>query len=108
MIHMPRSRRLLGGAIAACFAVALAITVAVMLTNAGTGSHPQADGGSHPQADGGSYTQAGPAVWRLVCGQPILKSPFSYDGAAGPYRAELPPCRPTALRARTSRTILQG
>ena len=78
MTKMPGSRRLLGGAIAACFAVALAITGA-SCTDAGPGPHPGTGAGSYPRA--------GPAAARLVCGQPILKSPFSYDGAAGPYRS---------------------
>jgi hypothetical protein len=73
------SRRLLGGAIATCLLIALAITGAVTLEGGGTGPH-------HP-ASAGSFPRTGPAPWRLVCGQPILQSPFSYDGAAGPYRS---------------------
>ena len=79
MINVSRSRRLLGGAIAACLVVALGITVAVVLTSAGPGPHPQADAGSSPRP--------GSAAGRLVCGQPILDSPFSYGGAAGPYQS---------------------
>lgn len=78
MTNMRGRRRLLGSVIAACLAVALAITGVVLLTGAGPGSHPQA---------AASYPQAGPVAQRTVCGQPILKSPFSYNGAAGPYRS---------------------
>src|SRR4029077_9433185 len=79
MINLSGSRRLLGVAIAVCLAVALATIGAVKLADAGPGSHPQAGAGSHPPA--------GPAAWRRVCGQPILRSPFSYSGPAGPYRS---------------------
>jgi hypothetical protein len=79
MINLPRSQRLLAGAIAACIAVALAITGAAMLTDTGAGSHPQPNAGPYPQAS--------PSPGRLVCGQPVLKSPFSYAEAAGPYRS---------------------
>ena len=76
---MPGSRRLLGGAIAACLVVAFAITGAVLLTRSGPGPHPGTGAESYPQA--------GPVAKKLVCGQPMLKSPFSYAGAAGPYRS---------------------
>ena len=48
VIKVPGSRRLLGGAIAACLVVALAITGAVMLTDAGPGPHPGTGAGSFP------------------------------------------------------------
>src|SRR5947207_1016634 len=79
MIKLSRSRRLLGVAIAACLAVALATAGAFVLAASGPGSQPQAGPGSHPEV--------GPAAWRRVCGQPILRSPFSYNGPAGPYRS---------------------
>jgi hypothetical protein len=78
VIKVPGSRRLVGGVIAAGVVVALAITGVVML---------DAGPGPHPQAGAESYPRAGHAAGRLVCGQPILKSPFSYGGAAGPYRS---------------------
>ena len=73
------SRRLLTGAIAGGLLVALAIIGAVTLNGAGSRSQPQASAGVYPQL--------APASADLVCGQPILRSPFSYDGAAGSYRS---------------------
>lgn len=35
-------------------------------------------------------SKADPAGRPLVCGQPILKSPFTYHGASGPYRSGTP------------------
>jgi hypothetical protein len=40
--------------------------------------------GSRPPLDPGALTAR---TGRLVCGQPILRSPFSYTGQPGPYRS---------------------
>jgi hypothetical protein len=73
---MPGSRRLLAGAIASCLLIAVVIAGAVVLKGTGVASHARA----------GPDFSSGPAAL-LVCGQPILRSPFSYDGAAGSYRS---------------------
>jgi Right handed beta helix region len=73
---MLQSRRLLVGAIASCLLVVLAIGGAVVLEGAGPGSHAQTRIGSSP-----------PSTASLVCGRPILRSPFGYDEAAGTYRS---------------------
>jgi hypothetical protein len=80
---MHGSRRLLSGVIAGCLLVALVVAGAVVLNNSGSGSHPQASAGPQP-----AVTPPPPpsSSW-LVCARPILRSPFSYDGAAGPYRS---------------------
>lgn len=71
-------RRLLGGAIAGGLLVVLATACTVV--SKGTGA------GTYPQASAGLNLQTAPAAW-LVCAQPILRSPFHYDGATGPYRS---------------------
>ena len=69
MIGATRTRRVPGYAIGACSALALAVISAC----------------THTTADPGSPAPAPSAAGRIVCGQPVLRSPFSYDGAAGPY-----------------------
>src|SRR5579875_3694507 len=80
MISVPGNRRLLGCAIAICCALVLVITGAFTFL----GASPGADPGSHRSAD------PPPPTGRLVCGQPVLRSPFGYDGAAGPYKSGTP------------------
>jgi hypothetical protein len=87
VIKVSANRRLLSAAIAACFVAALAIIGAFKLTDAGPGSQPSAGEGSYPPASAESQPPAGSAARTLVCGQPILESPFSYGGAAGSYRS---------------------
>ena len=69
--------------------VVMGITVLFLAacTSAGPQSSPSPGTGVPvpPRADG--PPKNGTAVGVPVCGQPILKSPFSYDGAAGQYRS---------------------
>jgi Right handed beta helix region len=77
-------RGLLFGALAGCLVVASAI-IGVSLQHGSSGS----DGPASATQPAASKPRAG----TVVCGQPILRSPFSYDGPPGAYpagRAGLP------------------
>ena len=80
MIDTHGSRRLLGGAIAACLLGALSLASAVACTGTSAGSSSQASTG--PSA---ATTPVSASL--LVCGQPVLRSPFSYNGPAGSYQS---------------------
>jgi Right handed beta helix region len=66
----------------AAAAVILIVTVG-FITFARIITQPSSPPNAPPRAGGG------PAITR-VCGQPILRSPYTYDGAAGPYRSGTP------------------
>jgi Periplasmic copper-binding protein (NosD) len=61
----------------------------VILVITGVRLWPHSSPSGTPAADGPSVpsTAKAPALVGKVCGQPILNSPFAYDGAAGPYRS---------------------
>ena len=79
-------RRLLGLAAAACLLV-----VGVL---AGIQFWPHRDQAQQSHSDqpspAGPVGAAPQALIKPVCGQPVLRSPYTYDGAPGPYRSGTP------------------
>jgi len=81
----PGHRRLLGFLLAACL-VLVAVLVGVSLNSGSQARHDAAAGGVSPPTSALTAPSSNPPGSRkLVCGQPILKSPYSYDGPAGSY-----------------------
>ena len=70
------SNRLLGSAIASCFVLFIAFAGVRLLSH---------DSPQHHATSGSDAIQG-----TAVCGQPILNSPFSYDGPAGAYSSGTP------------------
>jgi len=70
-------------------AVAAVVIIPAVRDRAATDPHgpaaSQRQGPAVPPAAGG-----GPVHGRQVCGQPILKSPYHYHGAPGPYKSGVP------------------
>ena len=66
----------------------LVLLVALGSLAAGCTSGPPAGGpaGREPSSSAGAVASRPPAPL-TACGRPVLNSPFSYDGAAGPYRS---------------------
>jgi Right handed beta helix region len=78
-------RRLLGFLLVACLAL-VAVLVGVSLNSGSQARHDATAGGVPPPNSSPSALPSNlPASAKLICGQPILKSPYSYDGAVGPY-----------------------
>ena len=76
----------------ACAAVAAALIGGVLAFQVGgpgrTASSPGSfSAGALPPRNPGTLTAR---TGKLVCGQPILRSPYSYDGKPGPYRSGTP------------------
>jgi parallel beta helix pectate lyase-like protein len=78
-------RRLLGALLAGCL-VLVAVLIAVRMTSGNQAPRDTAAGGVPRPADA-SAGPAGtlPADTKLICGQPVLRSPYTYDGKAGAY-----------------------
>lgn len=74
---MTASNRLLGSAVASCLILFVAF--------AGIQFFPR-----HPPARTGATGSDDSFKGKPVCGQPVLKSPFSYDGPAGTYASGTP------------------
>src|SRR5689334_20880440 len=78
-------RRLLGALLAGCL-VLVAVLIAVRMTSGNQAPRDTAAGGVPRPADA-SAGPAGtlPADTKLICGQSVLRSPYTYDGKAGSY-----------------------
>jgi hypothetical protein len=79
-----RGTRLLGFTIVGCLVLALAFAGVRLLSH----SSPAGPADNSPQGlpNGPPASKDSPSGTR-VCGQPVLNSPFSYDGPAGPYQS---------------------
>lgn len=75
----PSNRRFLGIAIAACCALVLAF-IGIRLSQ-----HTERTGGQQSGSHASGAPSAPAATTAKICGKPILDSPYSYNGAAGPY-----------------------
>jgi hypothetical protein len=83
--HSAGQRRSLGTAIAVGGAVVVAVLAFVSVRLSG-GTTTQQPGGEQSQSVA-ALPQAPPPTAKAICGEAILNSPYSYDGAAGPYRS---------------------
>lgn len=73
-------------------AVVMAATCALSgCTGSGATSSGQAPGGATPASARGSGAGQAPTRGTPVCDQPILRSPWNYDGAAGTFTAATEP-----------------
>ena len=75
-----RDKRILGGVVGVCLAALLAVVGLLV-----SAPNNKSAAGSGIKRSAGAA--AVPSSAAFVCGQPILKSPFTYHGASGPYRS---------------------
>jgi hypothetical protein len=76
-------RRTLAIAIAGC--AVLAVVLAFIGIRLSQHTTPQPDDGQPSQGSAAEALPPPPPTAKAVCGKPVLDSPYSYDGPAGPY-----------------------